>query len=179
MAFDGNVPVATGHELGPAAWRYSPGSAAPQLFFYFFRTFGVRAKLRMPLSLAREVQPCWAEFLSDLGLGGSMESAFLSSTPCCCIRSRLFKRDHFMRRAMVVFLVTVYRRFDAVTSADHGGGSGSSPSRAYVVGSNTTMRRARSTTCAACAISNKSKMSLATFAVCDCPRPWRSSASTI
>ena len=36
-----------------------------------------------------------------------MESAFLSSTPCCCIRSRLFKRDQFIRRAMVVFLVTV------------------------------------------------------------------------
>src|SRR6516225_117401 len=34
--------------------------------------------------------------LSDLVLGGSTESAFLSSTPCCCIRSRLFKRDHFM-----------------------------------------------------------------------------------
>jgi hypothetical protein len=34
---------------------------ATAIFFIFFRTFGVRAKLRMPLSLAREVQPGWAD----------------------------------------------------------------------------------------------------------------------
>src|SRR5262249_7813846 len=42
---------------------------------------------------------------------------------------------------------------------------------------NAIRRRARSSRCAACAISNVSKMSLAIFAVCEFPRPWRSSSS--
>ena len=135
------MPIPLSREFRPGSLAIFAAIRRPTAIF--FRTFGVRAKPKKPLSLAREVQPCWAEFLSDLVLGGSMESAFLSSTPCCCIRSRLFKGDQFMRRAMVVFLVTVYRRYDAVTSADHGGGSGGSPSRPYVVGSNATTRRAR------------------------------------